>query len=344
MGSKRGLAALAATALLLENGCAAVRADLHHPGGFTGSELDKHMMDASFSKRTQVLRAALITAMVARAGTVYARRGTENQAFVDSIVATTDQINFLAGYVFANGDDAHYACNMAGQRLQKLAAGGTELTTLTAADKCRTFSANFESDVPQLEKSMFQLVVQALPQEAARKFLDSLKGGSFLQTAWSAVKVAFAALDGLHNAAAVNRTSLEIQAAGQKLESSDGDCKVDADATVRDALSCLGLTEDGLFQPSAKQLRLKDDDGSRLLLTAVMQNIEDSCMAIPEALMSGTETEDSPSEAVTAMERSCATIKFNPRYRFARGRGSMSEPAAAPSSTPTTAAGGQTAP
>lgn len=299
------LRALSCALLLANGGCAAVHADLHNPSGLTGRMLDRHMFDASNSKRVAVLRSALLVAMVARAGTVYSRQGTDNKAYVDAIADTAEEVNTLAGYVFENiGTEAH-PCDMAGHELKM---GANLALTAPAQAACTTYSSNFESDIPQLEKRVFQLIVVALPQDAARGFLNSLKGANFMQAAWSAAKLAFAGANGLHSAAAENRSSIEVQAAayGNK-------CSTAADSTVRSALDCLGIRYDTMFAKSDYQLTINDDDSARILFGAVMQNIRDSCLMVPDGLDVEKTSAEGP---IKDMRDRCKAIAFRPHRRF----------------------------
>ncbi len=58
------------------------------------------MFDASGSKQLALLRYAILIDMVARGGSVYARDSRENEAYVNYLVAASDELNIVAGDIY----------------------------------------------------------------------------------------------------------------------------------------------------------------------------------------------------------------------------------------------------
>lgn len=94
------IAAVLSMASMTLSGCTYVANDLRHPGGAVGAVMDHRIFDASGSKELVLLRAAIIAAMVARAGTVYARDDDDAEAYVNYLAGTADELNILAGHLY----------------------------------------------------------------------------------------------------------------------------------------------------------------------------------------------------------------------------------------------------
>lgn len=105
---------LISAAALPLGGCGLIAKDLRHPGGAVGAVLDERIYDASSSKELILLRATILTAMVARAGTVYSRDDNDATAYIRYLVGVTDELNILAGHInfkkYENGNE--YACEV----------------------------------------------------------------------------------------------------------------------------------------------------------------------------------------------------------------------------------------
>lgn len=364
--------AVTGSSLMLQ-GCATIKADLHNPGGVFGRALDDHMIDASQSKQMQVLRAELIIAMVARAGTAYSHNGKESDDYANAILDAADEVNFLDADI-ADGpslgcpvlnvrdstpassadlavtakvaaDNAKQSSDAAAASAAKAliseqnaqnayaqinsaitavasgkppspivlapsAVGPLSLKPSTPVDtRCKTYRVNFESDVPLMERKLFNLMVVALPQDQARSFLDSFKGGNWLGLAWNAAKLALASVSGLHNAAAVNRTAIEVEASQETCE--PGKKYNTETGTVLSAMQCLGIDQNSLFKSPARgasPVKISND-----AFKAVMQNIQDSCRLI-------SLNTDQDNLTVTEIKNNrtglCDKITFKPRWRF----------------------------
>lgn len=391
---KKIMTALLASATLLLNGCEAVRNDLHRPGGVFGRAADRHMFDASSSKQLQVLRATIVLAMVARAGTVYAHDGAESDAFANALVSAADEVNSLAGHLaedrdaWKNGAPPPDACiippasrksaqpksttkvdkdqtraeqaaqqaDAAADRAQasadaseswaeaaersKIDAAASAKQSATAAreaakeavaealakadpaavaaadapdaykqKRCQAFAVNFESDMPLMERALFRVTVQALPQDLAKNFIKSLQGTNLLVAVWDGARLALAAIDGLHNAAAVNRTALEIE--GHQSYK----CGSSSLATVKDAFGCLGLSDDYAFVAApAPDYAPRVDPRA---LDALMLNIEQSCLMLPlNTDQFKNDAKATLSDVRAKREAVCHKIGFAPKRRF----------------------------
>ncbi|MEY2943532.1 MAG: hypothetical protein RLY97_1546 [Pseudomonadota bacterium] len=296
------VSALAVVSMAL-SGCAAIRSDLHHTAGYTGSLLDRRLFDASGDKKLVVMRSAMVVAMLARAGTVNSHGSKGDEAYAQAVIAAADEINILAGYAMPSTNPTtakKFACDL----------------KVAVADRvnCLTYEVNFESDIPNMERQVFYLAVMALPQQQAKKFLDSLKGGQVLPAAWGAAKLVFAAADGLHSAAAVRRSALEIQA--HQLVGGCG--AMDSKPTVSAAFDCLGMDPSKMFQApdAAHEMAVTDDSAA---FDAIMSNIRESCMMVP-VNVEGVSKDDAEKLTVKQVKDKrigdCAAIKFAPKARF----------------------------
>ncbi|MFC3440791.1 hypothetical protein ACFOKF_06180 [Sphingobium rhizovicinum] len=274
------------------------------------------MFDASGSKQLVLLRSAILIAMVARAGTVYSRDQKDGEAYVNYMVGASDEINILAGHIQAA--DPGLACDVPTLAAQRMTSAQiTAIVTPAGAaippdrpnsDGCFTYSVNFESDMPMLERRLFRLAMAALPQEQAKKFLDQIAKGDAMGAAIAAFNFSVKALDGLHSGAAVHRTGVEIVA-----RQHDG-CQAAVPATVYEAAHCMGLPTDTLF------VGKHDDRGDYAPVIndasffALMRNLRDSCRMISLGIDDDSVV-DLNQARVTRIEK-CNGIEYHPRSRW----------------------------
>jgi len=278
------------------------------------------MFDASLSKELVLLRGAILIAMVARAGTVYSRDQKDADSYVNYMISAGDEINILAGHIRENAEGG-MACNhptAAEQRITDVAKAAIPSETTDASifpvdrpnnDGCYTYTVNFESDVPILERRLFRLAMAALPQEQAKRFLDQVTKGDVMGAAVAALKFSVKALDGLHSGAAVHRTGLEI-VARQHL-----DCKNPAEnfATVYDAAQCMGLSTENLFVGKHDDRTKYAPQVNNSAFHALMRNLRDSCRMIPLGI-------DDDSQDLNKVRNDriakCNGIEFKPKTRW----------------------------
>jgi len=97
----RKLTILAVASSLALQGCAAITADLRHPGGYPGRLLDKRAFDSSESKQVQLLRFTIIMAMAARMSGETVRTSEHADAVAKHLGATADEINRAAANIYA---------------------------------------------------------------------------------------------------------------------------------------------------------------------------------------------------------------------------------------------------
>lgn len=337
---------LVATAL---GGCAHVARDLRHPGGAVGGILDSRMFDASRSKQLVLLRYAILSAMVARGGTVYARDKREADAYVDYMVNTAEEINILAGHIYAyEKADGRFrlACTLRHATVQVDAQRPTnaqfdalrkKLQELgdpneSADDKlppersdqygCLTYRVNFESDLPMMEKRLFRLAMAALPQKEAKRFLDYVTKGDIVGAVISAFGFTTKSLDGLHSGAAVHRTGLELTALQFDYRKNpkvtdrltDENCiKNLPQLTVLEASECMRLPTDTLWVGKHDQREDYIPEVNAQVFEALMRNMRDSCRMIPLSL---EDDETSLKEARNERIEDCNSIEFIPRARW----------------------------
>lgn len=338
------IATLALFAMAL-SGCTHVAKDLRHPGGAVGGVLDRRMFDASRSKQLVLLRYAILSAMVARGGTVYSRDKRESDAYVDYLVNTAEEMNILAGHIYGYGaptDGPRLACELEHANTKSPAvpsffqakppetnsggAGGDDQADTRPPESpdpygCLTYKVNFESDLPMMEKRLFRLAMAALPQKEAKRFLDFVTKGDIVGGVIAAFGFTAKSLDGLHSGAAVHRTGLEISA----LQFIDGDEPWVAGRTddkcveklpkltVFEASACMGLPTDRLWVGKHDQRGDYFAEVNPQIFEAIMRNIRDSCRMIPLGL---EEDEDSLIQTRENRVKDCDKITFVPRARW----------------------------
>ncbi|WP_261936404.1 MULTISPECIES: hypothetical protein [Sphingomonas] len=318
--------------------CSYVAKDLRSTGGVVGSVLDQRMFDARQSKQLVVLRGAILVAMVARAGTVYARDQRDADAYVNYMTAAADEINILMGQI--QGDHSGLACDVrdSGASQEIALVRSSRLTSNQVAtqraettdekdipsdrpngDGCYTYSVNFESDLPMLERRLFRLAMAALPQEQAKKFLDQVTTGNAFGAAMAALNFSAKALDGLHSGAAVHRTGVELIFNQRTAKSRNDTCQTYA--TVYYAAACMGLDPDSLFV--GKQDKPEDYkpvvDGRSFY--AIMRNIRDSCRMIPMGIGEELGAREVDLNALRQKRiDQCDSIDYSPRSRWEPSR------------------------
>ncbi len=312
-----GYAALLATA-----GCQAVTQGLRHPGGYAGYKMDEKFLDARAGKQAQLLRAAIIVSLASRVGMASVRDGRDGDAFVKYQQNAVDQLNFMAGEVYQHD-------------LNPAPAGGAPTAAVLcpslrdpagawlAAGSCDAFAANFEAYLPQLEYKIGRLVIAALPQRQAAKFIEASGSGDIMAAAFGALRLAAASLDGVHRGAAAYRSALEVEA----LAACPATKTID---TVDDAVDCLGLERTSLRHPKGPPALPRDIPP--VAFDPLLGLARNACRSLPLDL---ADEGSSAKPAEKAKERAvaCAGIKFEPKLRYGGLRASASErpdPAVAP--------------
>lgn len=311
------------SASLTISGCSYVARDLRHPGGAVGGVLDRRMFDASGSKDLVLLRSSILIAMVARAGTVYSRDQKDSEAYVNYIVSAADEINILAGHIRSSaGASSGFACGLPTLASERMTAAAVAALPPAADDPadipadrpdaggCYTYQANFESDVPMIERRLFRLAMAALPQEQAKKFLDQVTEGDAVGAAMAAFSFSVKALDGLHSGAAVHRSGIEMVARQYR------GCPEKPLPTVYDAAVCMGLPTDELFV--GKHDRREDylPQVGDATFHSLMRNIRDSCRMIPLGI---DEPNADLNDERNRRIQKCNSIQFMPKSRWSTG-------------------------
>lgn len=180
---------------VVTSGCkTAVLREVRYPGGYPGYILDKRTIDASENKPVQILRAAMIVAMISRMATSTIRDGKDADGFADYLAAASDEINYAASHIYGGTDVIDCAID------------GDEY------DNCNASPINLEADIPLIEARITRLVLAALPENRVRKFLQDAAKGNVLGAAWNAVRAVAQSTDGLRRSAAVFRSNLELAA------------------------------------------------------------------------------------------------------------------------------------
>jgi hypothetical protein len=345
--------AAAAALLSLTSGCTMITSDLRQSGGFAGRVLDRRMFDASSSKRLQLLRMTMIVALASRVAQASIRDGREAEAFVDYLSNAVEEVNFLAGHLYGQaaraprnavgdlppraGRDRGHTCDdlrspqpapdepaaaaAAGQPAPPHTETATPGQPAPPAPRCDTYSALFEADMPMLEYKVFRLVVAALPQREAQRFVNAARTGNPLAAAWRFLQLAAIAADGFHRGAAVYRSSQEILAIAVVAAANDtaprcavplpGRALNDRIQTVEHAVACLGLAPNRVFsRPNGHLLRLPQDFGEDPF-QALFEIIRTSCATLPLPI---DITDDDAK--LNARRVACANLSYDPQLRF----------------------------
>ncbi len=223
------ISAFAACTFLLQ-GCTAITRDLRHPGGYPGYLLDKHTVDASQSKKLLLLRSTIIVAMAAR--------------MANGTIQNADEANSVAHYLSSAADEVNYAAAdiypIAGQ-------APCEVGAPTVTGSCNGYYVNFEAGIPLLEGRIVRLLFATLPQDRIKTFAGDVQKGNVIGGAWSALKLLFSGVKGLHYASGAYRSGEEAAAANLLAGAcSAGAGRSEATMTVWDAVECLGKQHGGL--------------------------------------------------------------------------------------------------
>lgn len=299
---RKTISIVLASAIALQ-GCAAITRDLRSPGGYPGYLLDKRMFDASRSKEVQLLRFTIILAMAARMGGETARDSKDADAVAEYLAASADEINFAAANIY----------DVAGIPPCKV-----KVAPPPAGTSCSGYFVNFEADIPLIEYRMMRLLFSVLPQDHIRKFAEDIQKGNFMGSAMNAIRVVFVGVKGLHTATGSYRTGQEALVANTKcgsLTSLAGQYLDEAVFTVRDAVSCLGLSPNSLFGPHPNEITADELRGpiSQETFKALMLVARTSCVR----LSIGT-ADNSGTQLVKAREQRaelCAKVAWRPKGR-----------------------------
>ena len=315
------MAAIGSVAL---SGCTPVVRELRHSGGYPGYLMDQRFFNASNSKQLQLLRAGIIVAMASRVGAEYVRDTQEAEAFLNYLEAASSEINFMAGHIY----------EIEGRKLCR---------DLVTTD-CDSHVALFESDMPLMEERILRLVVAALPQRRAARFLDSARSGDIMSAAWQALRLSLDSIDGARRGAAVQRSTLELRALLVQAQNGCFNEVNDAITTVNRAAGCLNMPVDSLPAREEVPMPLAVP---RPAFDALFGMIRTSCGLLPvnSILDQDTEDEDEDEDADNAADQAdgdrventagldsysrqiqdrrkqCGDLAFDPRLRFGGLRG-----------------------
>ena len=309
------------------SGCTFAAKDLRSTAGGVGSIFDRHYFDASGSKDLVLLRASLVVAMVARGGTVYARDTHDGAAYVDYLVGTADELNILASHLYSYGEGSGLACQLplAKDYEAKWSPGDVigDVNYGSPSDKkkrqpdafgCLTYRANFESNLPIIERKVFKLVGVSLPRKEAEKFADALTSGGILSKISAALAFASKSAEGLHSGAAVHRTSLEILARQYKADARK--CDKSEFETVTDAAICLDIPSNQLWIGRRDQ---RDHYHLKVMpqtFSAIMANIRESCKMVSDSAVDFSLDQKALQASKVNVLRKCNSIRFVPHPRW----------------------------
>lgn len=287
---------------LLLTSCAPVLHEVRSPGGYTGYVMDQRLFDASRSKQMQLLRSAVLLAMVSRMATTTVRDGKDANAFADYLAAASDELNYAAADLYEA--EPGETCGLR--------------PDADAAIACHSYYANFEADIPLVEARIVRLMLAALPEGQARKFLNDLKNGNLLGASLTAIRAAADMTSGLHRSAGVYRSGLELLASTACAQGKFND----ATDSVWAAVECLGLSHEKFgnspneLKGEALHLPVKRDAFHALMLIA-----RSSCLRMPISTDSEAEAE------LKHRKEACESVQFKPAYRPGSVLTDMQEPA-----------------
>lgn len=321
---KHALAGVATAALLFESGCTYFLKDLRYPGGYAGYELDKHAFDASYSKQLALLRATIIVALAARManGTISNPDDADNVAH--SLAAASDEINYAAAdlyqVTYPDGAAPQDPCLVGSQNPVPTASPSPGATA--SGDLCAGYRVNFEAEMPLLEGKIFSLMLTSLPRDKLKKFIGDAKNGNVLGGAWDALTVIFVGLKGLHYGLGAYRSGEETVVANFDKKNCSGTPRQvngkavdETQMTVRDAVQCLGFSEDQLFGHMTNEVK-----GEQMPTTITLQSLEaimsvarTSCMMLP--LGSGESNATMLNENYIDRTKECGRVLFKPKPR-----------------------------
>lgn len=326
-------ASIASVILILNSGCAAIRDELRHPGGWTGAQMDRRTFDASRSRDIQLFRAALIVAIAARIG----ERSVEPQdadAFAKQLAEAAREVNFAAADAGFGGfldrlDESGapvYGITCAVQRGVDARVGSDPIVPRAAYvaedENCAGYYVNFEATVTRIESRVIRAMLTSLPTDRARDFLDDIAEGSLLTALWSLTQSFDDLAQAFHVGASVYRAGTENMAA------STNGCQVDPSyagmglglgdgyqqeyMTVMHAAACLGLSRASLFDAESSD---GDDLPAHLdpsAFHALFRIARTACVQLP---LPNTSEIESVMLSRAARRRACGDLSFAPRMR-----------------------------
>lgn len=327
-------AALAIAAML--NGCAMIRTgvdrDLRYPGGVGGAIFDRYGPYAvAPSKELQLFRAAVTLAVVSRIATANVTDGKEADALIEYEKAATREIDYAAIDLYEEGGEPCPAPrNLAVEPKPSPTPSPSPSPSPSPTPKhdCRT--ALFESDLPNIERSLINVAFAGLPKQDAVKVWKSARSGDALGAIWRAVQLTAHSLDGAHRAAAVHRSGVELFALMAKHPEGSADQAGDP-ATITAALcfigyknpggvSCAAAGEASVADFSRTGGRQLDRDAyAKLAKMRVPQGAFDSVFEMVEVscrLLPISANDASAADPADARRKSCATLTFSPVSRL----------------------------
>lgn len=330
----RKLTAIALSVILAANsGCAAIRDELRHPGGWSGGQMDRRTFDASRSRDIQLFRAALIVAIAARIG----ERSVEPQdgdAFAKQLAEAAREVNFAAadagfggrlGTIDENGDPIYgVTCTVERGVDAPTSSGARPARVAFAAEdaNCAGYYVNFEATITRIESRVIRAMLTSLPTDKAREFLDDIADGSLLTALWSLTQSFDDLAQAFHVGASVYRAGTENMAAsmnGCEIDPSYAGMNLGMAAgydqeymSVMHAAACLGLSRATLFDSESA-----DADDLPVYLDpsafhAMFRIARTACVQLP---LPNTSQLEAVVLSRNARRTACAELAFNPRMR-----------------------------
>jgi hypothetical protein len=325
---------LSCVMLLIESGCSAVRDELRHPGGYTGSLLDRRTFDSSQSKQLQLLRATLMIAMAARIGE-RSVSPEDGDAFARQLAEASREVGYAAadaGFGAMIDDKFVPTCTIGRGTMDvgDIPASAADWDAKTEdhiisgyvaddLDNCAGYYVNFESHLARIEERVIRAMLTALPTDKARKFINDATKGDVLSALWSLTKSFADLAAAFHAAAGVYRAGTETFAASMTTcgddPSYDGP-KVDYYReeydTVFQAARCLGLSRSDLFDGDSVAGDALPRRVNAKAFHALFRIARSSCVAVPLVNSPDPATLDA---SIASRRTSCALIEFKPQRR-----------------------------
>lgn len=258
-------------------GCGAIKADLKHPGGIVGQQLDQRFFNVADSKRAQLLRATMIAALSSRIANGSLKDAADAEAYLKRLDGVRNELNFLAGDL---GDDSSHA-NCAASEIQT---------------DCETRASLFESHLPQMEYGLGGLLIAALPRREGAELAGAVTQGNIMSAAWKLLKLATRSTDGAHRGAAAYRSAIEI-------------LKLNCTAAVKSDQACLGMANDADWKKMV--IKMTDVPPGDIRFFAFYDMMRISCMQLPLGQDSGDMI-----TAATARKSDCQKLKWEPKARY----------------------------
>ena len=326
---RRGVAAAVALGMLSD--CAAIRLDLRHSGGYAGHLMDRHFVDASSSKKVQLLRAAMVIAIVSRMGVATVHDGREADAFVDYLTNATRELNTLAGHVYPVTRPGAAAPDPSAPASPSVPCGPGEIVPPSGGAAapgrvCDDYTALFEADLPRLEYMIYRLVSAALPQREAAAFVRAATHGNVLMAALRALRLASSVADAGHRGAAAYRSAMEVLGAAVRTSGTcatpvytmrrHGSSRVftPGEDTTELAMQCLGMSDDSLTHNPARDDVRFPVDVDQSVFRPLFALAQTSCRMLPNTSLD--EWVGKPGTPEADRLARCGTIFFAPRQRY----------------------------